>query len=174
MDVLGTLTPTQQKISDKATALHKLTHRNNVHIHDFERVTLWRRATPCWGRGSLLTERRWRRAKLRLMQLSSNPRSATTEERWLCGAASSLLLAAGRSQRTKYRQKRGTVPTRIDTDIFSHQENVWLTQKVKVTVWYGSVYASYTCCPWAKVGAMAHFYYIVILIQFSSFAYYSQ
>ena len=32
MDALGTLTPTQQRYSDKATALHKLTHRNNVHL----------------------------------------------------------------------------------------------------------------------------------------------
>ena len=32
LDALGTRTPTQQKYSDKATALHKLTHRNNVHL----------------------------------------------------------------------------------------------------------------------------------------------
>ena len=34
MDALSTLTPTQQKYrySDKATALHKLTHRDNKHL----------------------------------------------------------------------------------------------------------------------------------------------
>ena len=32
MDALGTRTPTQQKYSDKATALHKLTHRDNKHL----------------------------------------------------------------------------------------------------------------------------------------------
>ena len=114
--VLGTLTPTQQKISDKATALHKLTHRNNVHILEKGYAMLAERII---ADGKAMKE-----GKTAADATQQQPEISNNGREMALWGGFFTTVGCGKKSAYKVPAKKGTVPTRIDTDIFSHQENV--------------------------------------------------